>query len=172
MENNTERTCVVCKEKNEKKSLFRIAKRGSKFYYDREQRMQSRGAYICKTHDCVKRIAKHKRYNLELTELTKMLDDLKVGSKNYLEILRPMKSSEYLTFGINMVLDELDKIHFIIIAEDISDKNDKKLVARAKEMAIEYVHSGSKAELGEIFGKGEVTVVGVKNKKVARGLKE
>lgn len=172
MENKTERTCIVCREKNEKKNLFRIAKRGSKYVYDREQKMQSRGAYICRTHECVKRLSKHRKYNMDIAELSRMLEDLKKGAKDYLGILKAMKTSEFLSFGMNMVFEDIEKVHFIIIAEDISDKNDKKIISKAKEMGISYVHSGSKSQLGDIFGKAEVTVVGVKNKKVARGLIE
>lgn len=171
-ENKTERTCIVCREKNEKKNLFRIAKKGTKYVYDREQKMQTRGAYICKTHECVKRLSKHKKYNIEISEFSKMLEDLKKGAKDYIGILNAMKTSDYLSFGMNMVFEDIKQVHFIIIAEDISDKNDKKIITKAKEMGISYVHSNTKSELGEIFGKSEVTVIGVKNKKVARGLIE
>lgn len=81
-----------------------------------------------------------------------------------------MKNSEHLTFGINMVMEEIEHIHFLIIAEDISDKNDKKLVSKAKELNIPYVHFGNKTQLGEIFNKDEINVIAVKNKKIARGL--
>merc|ERR1711916_153758 len=109
---------------------------------------------------------------MDIAELSRMLEDLKKGAKDYLGILKAMKTSEFLSFGMNMVFEDIEKVHFIIIAEDISDKNDKKIISKAKEMGISYVHSGSKSQLGDIFGKAEVTVVGVKNKKVARGLIE
>lgn len=172
MENNPERTCIVCRKKDTKDKLFRVVKRGTKYLYDKEQKFQARGAYICKTHECVKRLSKHRKFNVEISELSKMLDDLKNSSKDYLNVLRAMRTSEYLTFGMNMVLEGIEQTHFIVIAEDISDKNDRKITTIAKEKNINYVHFGTREELGEIFGKSEVTVVGVKNKKVARGLIE
>ena len=71
-----------------------------------------------------------------------------------------------------LVTKEIEKVHFIIIAEDISEKNDKRLVSKAKEKNIPYVHYGKKSELGDIFNKEEINVIAVKNKKVARGLME
>lgn len=101
-----------------------------------------------------------------------MLNLLKKESKDYLNILKAMKNSKELVFGINMILDEIDKIHFIVIASDISDKNNTKLIDKAREKNIPFVHYGKKEQLGEIFGKSEVNVIAIKNKKVARGLIE
>ena len=39
-----------------------------------------------------------------------------------------------------------------------------------KELDIKYVYFGNKNQLGEIFGKEEVSVIAVKSKKMARGL--
>ena len=69
-----------------------------------------------------------------------------------------------------MVLDEIEHTHFLVLAQDISEKNEKKLLLKAKELSINFVYFGNKNQLGDIFGKEEVSVVGVKNKKIARGL--
>ncbi|WP_297405921.1 DUF448 domain-containing protein [uncultured Cetobacterium sp.] len=172
MDNHTpERTCVVCREKKDKKDLFRIAKISeSNYSFDEKQKMQTRSIYVCKTHECIQRISKNKKYNLRIEDLLAMVNLLKKQSKDYLNILKAMKNSDHLAFGINMVMEDLDHIHFLIIAEDISEKNDKKLIAKAKELNISYVHYGNKFQLGEIFKKDEVNVIAVKNKKIARGL--
>lgn len=166
-----ERTCVVCKEKKDKASLFRVANvKENNYSFDEKQNMQARAIYVCKTHECIKRISKNKKYNLKIEDLLKMVNLIKKSSKDYLKILSAMKNSEHLTFGINMVMDEIEHIHFLIIAEDISDKNDKKLISKAKEYNIPYVHFGDKTQLGEIFNKDEINVIAIKNKKIARGL--
>lgn len=166
-----ERSCIVCKEKKEKNNLFRIAKTDENNYqFDEKQRYQARSIYVCKTHECIKRISKNKKYNLKIEDLLSMVNLIKKESKDYLKILNAMKNSEHLAFGINMVMDDIQHIHFLIIAEDISEKNDKKLIAKAKEFNIPYVHFGDKNQLGEIFNKDEVNVIAIKNKKVARGL--
>lgn len=103
-------------------------------------------------------------------DLMKMLNLLKKGEKDYLNILKAMKNSQVLSFGMNMVLDEIEHTHFLVLAQDISEKNEKKLLLKAKELSINFVYFGNKNQLGDIFGKEEVSVVGVKNKKIARGL--
>ncbi len=174
MNNNNipERTCLVCKEKKCKNELFRIAKVEDEFVFDKEQIIQARGNYVCRTHECIKRISKNRKLNLSSENLYKMSMAIKKSQKNYLNLLNTMKRSEFLVFGINMVNEEIKKIHFIIIAEDISDKNDKRIMRLAREHKIKYIHYGSKSQLGEIFDKPEVNLIGVKSKKVARGMIE
>jgi predicted RNA-binding protein YlxR (DUF448 family) len=167
-----ERTCLVCREKNEKKDLFRIAEVDNQYVYDVNQDIQARGTYVCKTHECLKRLAKNKKINLSNEDLYKMATTVKKAQKNYLSLLETMKRSEFLVFGINMVNDDIKKIHFLIIAEDISEKNDKRIMRLAREHNIKYIHYGSKAQLGAIFDKTEVNLIGIKSKKVARGMTE
>lgn len=174
MKTNPERMCVICREKKDKADLFRIVEKDEegKFSLDEKQTAQKRGQYVCKTHECINRLSKHKKIKVEIEDLLKMLNLLKKDSKDYLKILRAMKNSQELVFGINMIFEEIEKVHFIIIAEDINERNDKRIVSKAKEKNIPYVHYGKKTELGDIFNKEEVNVIAVKNKKVARGLIE
>lgn len=166
-----ERTCLICKEKKEKKDLFRLVKIGEDRYsFDEKQRAQSRGYYICKSHECLKRLSKHKKIKIDTENLMKMLNLLKKGEKDYLNILKAMKNSQALSFGMNMVLEEIEHTHFLVLAEDISEKNERKLLAKAKELNINFVYFGNKTQLGDIFGKNEVSVIAVKSKKMARGL--
>ena len=174
MKTNPERMCVICREKKDKADLFRIVEKDEegKFSLDEKQIAQKRGQYVCKTHECINRLSKHKKIKVKIEDLLKMLNLLKKDSKDYLKILRAMKNSQELVFGINMIFEEIEKVHFIIIAEDINERNDKRIVSKAKEKNITYVHYGKKTELGDIFNKEEVNVIAVKNKKVARGLIE
>lgn len=166
-----ERTCFICKQKNEKANLFRLTKQDdSKYVFDEKQKQQSRGYYICKTHECLKRLSKHKKIKVSTDDLMKMLNLLKRKEKDYLNILRAMKNSQVLSFGMNMVLDEIEHTHFLVLAEDISEKNERKLLMKAQELKISYVYCGTKNQLGDIFGKNEVSVIAVKSKKIARGL--
>lgn len=173
MKNTTvqERTCLICKQKNEKKNLFRLTKQTeSKYVFDEKQKQQSRGYYICKNHECLKRLSKHKKIQTRTEDLMKMLNFLKKNEKDYLNILKAMKNSQALSFGMSMVLEEIEHIHFLVLAEDISEKNERKLLAKARELNINYVYYGNKTQLGDIFGKNEVSVIAVKSKRMARGL--
>ena len=166
-----ERTCLICREKKEKKDLFRLVKSGEdRYYFDEKQKAQSRGYYVCKSPECLKRLSKHKKIKVSTDDLMKMLNQLNKGEKDYLNILKAMKNSQALSFGMNMVLEEIEHTHFLVLAEDISEKNERKLLAKAKELDIKYVYFGNKNQLGEIFEKEEVSVIAVKSKKMARGL--
>ena len=45
-----ERTCIICRAKNGKSKLFRLAKVKDTFYeLDKEQKKQSRAVYVCKS---------------------------------------------------------------------------------------------------------------------------
>jgi predicted RNA-binding protein YlxR (DUF448 family) len=169
-QNNPERTCVVCRSKKSKDELFRFAEKKGKFVFDKNMDVQARGAYVCKDANCINRLSKHKKYNISIEELGKMMAALKKEKKDYLNILSAMKSSDYLVFGIKMIFEEIDKIHFVIIADDISEKNDVKLIRILDEKKINYAYFSDKQKLGAIFSKKEVNAVGIKSKKVARGL--
>lgn len=58
------------------------------------------------------------------------------------------------------------------MAQDISKKNEEKVLRRINELKIPYVVVGTMEELGKVFNKEEITVIGIKDKKMARGLIE
>ena len=53
------RTCCACRNRNEKAKLLRVARtKQGEYRIDKEQSLQGRGAYICKTPECVKTAVK------------------------------------------------------------------------------------------------------------------
>ena len=157
-----ERTCIICRTKKEKSKLFRLAKLKETFYeFDKEQKKQSRAVYVCKSLNCLGKLAKHNKVKLDSQDLMSMLN-----------ILNSMKKSVELVFGINLLFENIEHVHFIVIAEDISKKNEEKIIRRINELKIPYVVVGSMQELGKVFNKEEITVIGIKDKKMARGLIE
>ena len=64
----------------------------------------------------------------------KMLNQLNKGEKDYLNILKAMKNSQALSFGMNMVLEEIEHTHFLVLAEDISEKNREKTSSKSKRI--------------------------------------
>ena len=146
-----ERTCVLCRAKKDKSKLFRLAKVKEGFYeFDKEQKKQTRAVYVCKSLTCLGRLAKHNKVKLDSQDLMAMLSIINKANKNYLNILNSMKNSGELVFG----------------------KNEEKILRRISELKIPYVTAGTMEELGKIFNKEEITVIGIKDKKMARGLIE
>ena len=73
--NNPMRKCVGCNTMNAKTSMIRIAKDESKeFVVDETQKLQSRGAYICRNRECIKKALKNK--GLERSLKCKLSEDL------------------------------------------------------------------------------------------------
>ena len=168
-----ERTCVLCRAKKDKLKLFRLAKVKEGFYeFDKEQKKQTRAVYVCKSLTCLGRLAKHNKVKLDSQDLMAMLSIINKANKNYLNILNSMKNSGELVFGINLLFENIEHVHFIVLAQDISKKNEEKILRRISKLKIPYVTAGTMEELGKIFNKEEITVIGIKDKKMARGLIE
>lgn len=165
------RTCVICRSKNEKSKLFRLTKVNEAFYeFDKEQKKQSRAVYVCKSLSCLGKLAKHNKVKVDSQDLMTMLNIINKANKNYLNILNSMKNSGELVFGINLLFENIEHVHFIVMAQDISKKNEDKIFRRITELKIPYIVVGTMQELGKIFNKEEITVIGIKDKKMARGL--
>ena len=168
-----ERTCIICRAKNEKSKLFRLARLKETFYeFDKEQKKQTRAVYVCKSLNCLGKLAKHNKIKVDSQDLMSMLNIINKTSKNYINILNSMKNSGELVFGINLLFENIEHIPFIVMAQDISKKNEEKVFKKVNELKIPYVVVGTMQELGKIFNKEEITVIGIKDKKMARGLVE
>lgn len=165
-----ERTCIICRKKEEKKTFFRLCQREDKYYWDKTGKAQARGYYVCPSKECLGRLAKHKKIKVEMQDLYEMIKEVEKYEKNYIGIFQTMKHSNMLTFGMKMVLEEIEHIHLLIVATDISDKYARQLEEQSSERKIPLEYFGTKEELGKVFGKEEVNLIAVKDKKMARGL--
>ncbi len=47
------RMCTVCKAMKDKSELIRIAKNSDGIFVDADNKIQGRGAYICKAEECI-----------------------------------------------------------------------------------------------------------------------
>ena len=92
------RMCVCCRRKGEKSSFFRMAQRDKKYVFDKEMKIQARGFYVCKMKECIERLSKNKKYDIEIQCLIKMLENIK--KNDIIDILKPMKNSDFFVFGI------------------------------------------------------------------------
>lgn len=69
-----------------------------------------------------------------------------------------------------MVEENIKKVKYVIIAKDSNKKNTEKLLKLCNENKIEYIITASKRELGEVFSKEEINVIGITDRKAAQGL--
>ncbi len=48
-----QRMCTVCRTMKDREELFRVVKNSDGVFVDKDNKIQGRGAYICKTEECV-----------------------------------------------------------------------------------------------------------------------
>ncbi len=166
-----ERTCICCRKKGEKDEFFRIAEQDGRYTYDEDMKIQSRGFYICKDIECVKRLSKNRKYNVELEELTKLLKKLEKRGKSLIDIIRPMKNSDFFIFGIDENISEIKKkkVKLLVLPKDINQKYIDQFMRLKEEYDIKILNIEKKEEFLNIFSRN-VNVVGIINKKVAKGI--
>ena len=163
--------CICCRRKGQKNEFFRITEQDGKYIFDKEMKVQARGFYVCKTNECIEKLSKHKKYNIEIEQLVKMLEQLKNEKKSIIDILRSMKNSEYFVFGIDEVFDGIkrDKIKLVIIPSDIKAKYIEEFKKMKKKFNFEIIFIEKKEELIRLFSR-DVNVIGIFNKKVIKGI--
>ena len=61
--NNFTRMCVVCRERKHKAEFARVVRYGGEFRIDESGNADGRGAYVCKTADCMDNMVKRRALN-------------------------------------------------------------------------------------------------------------
>lgn len=58
------RTCIVCRECSEKKQLLRVVRnKDGEIFLDKTGKADGRGAYVCSSEECIKKLKKGKFLN-------------------------------------------------------------------------------------------------------------
>lgn len=64
MSSNPIRTCIVCKNKGTKDNFFKIVKnKDGSILVENKERIDGRGAYVCKKEECIDKLEKSKALN-------------------------------------------------------------------------------------------------------------
>ncbi len=166
-----ERTCVCCRKKNEKGEFFRLSKVEDSYVLDKEMKIQNRGFYVCKNQDCIEKLSKHKKYNIDMEYLMEMLRILKKKRKNIIDIIRPMKNSEFFIFGVEENIEAIKKgkVKLVILPEDINGKYISEFMKLKEKFEITVINVNKKKEIADIFSRN-VNVIGIFGKKVVNGI--
>ena len=166
-----ERMCICCRKKGEKPEFFRIAEQDGKYVFDKEMKIQARGFYVCKTVQCIEKLSKHKKYNIEMEQLVKMLEEMKKQKKNIIDILKPMKNSEYFVFGIDENIEGIkkNKVRLLILPKDINEKYAEQFKRLEEKFEVIIVNIEKKEEFLNVFSRN-VNVVGITDKRVVNGI--
>lgn len=163
------RMCVCCRRKGEKSSFFRMAQRDKKYVFDKEMKIQARGFYVCKMKECIERLSKNKKYDIEIQCLIKMLENIK--KNDIIDILKPMKNSDFFVFGIeeNIYYIKKEKVKLVVIPRDINKKYIEEFLHLQKKSFINIIFIEKKEKFIKLFMR-DVNVIGIFDKKVIKGI--
>ncbi|QUB95985.1 DUF448 domain-containing protein [Leptotrichia sp. oral taxon 218] len=163
------RMCVCCRRKGEKDSFFRVAQKDKKYVFDKEMKIQARGFYVCKTKECIEKLSKNKKYDIEIQYLVKMLENIE--KNNIIDILKPMKNSKFFAFGIDENINYIkkEKVKLVVIPRDINKKYIEEFLRLQEKYSINIIFIEKKEEFIKLFMR-DVNVVGIFDKKVIKGI--
>lgn len=163
------RMCVCCRRKGEKDSFFRVAQKDKKYVFDKEMKIQARGFYVCKTKECIEKLSKNKKYDIEIQYLVKMLENIE--KNNIIDILKPMKNSKFFAFGIDENINYIkkEKVKLVVIPRDVNKKYIEEFLRLQEKYSINIIFIEKKEEFIKLFMR-DVNVVGIFDKKVIKGI--
>ena len=77
-----------------------------------------------------------------------------------------------LTIGSDASREALvrDRVHLMILAEDVSPGSGRKIEGMAKDRGIPVIRFSSKSVLGNLLGREKVAVLGILEESFAKGL--
>lgn len=57
------RMCMACRERKDKKEMLRVVKNGDGVHLDFTGKADGRGAYLCNSEECLKKLLRYKLVN-------------------------------------------------------------------------------------------------------------
>ena len=108
---------------------------------------------------------------MESSELLEMLKEIEKEKKNIIDIIRPMKNSDFFVFGVDENIEGIkkNKVKLLILPKDINEKYINQFTKLKEEYKTVVINIEEKKELSYIFLR-DVNVVGIIDKKVVNGI--
>ena len=166
-----ERMCIICKKRNGKQNLFRFSSVDGRYLYDIDQKIQNRGFYLCDNPACLNALSKHKKFKVEPDELMKILSVLKKKNKDILDILKSMRGSENLVYGMEETTEAMKRgrIKLIVIPADIKKNHMIELETLCTKHKVRKIVIEKREDLEKIFERN-LNIVGITNKRAVEGI--
>ena len=177
-----QRTCLGCRETLDQDQLVRyvLAPDGA-VTVDYRHRLPGRGGYTCLKAQCLGAAVQRKQFDRAFKGSNKppVLGELRAEivrqvQDKVLSLVGMARKSSNLISGSNMVLTCLEapgQVGLLLLADDISEGIASKVLARAERHGVAHVRMFDKDLLGQVAGKGERSIVGIKSGRLAQALK-
>ncbi len=170
------RTCICCREAKNKEDLYRFTIINNEVVLDYYKKLEGRGFYVCKVKDCFKKLnkklieknMKKENFHFDKEKIYNRLKSMLIA--HIYNLIKISNKSGKAVATVKKVLEIAEKISLIIISKDLSINSKDKIEKYFKEkFKIEDLFT--KEELGRIFNKSEVGVVGIVDLKLSEKLK-
>lgn len=165
------RECISCGNHKPKGEMMRIVIQGDSVKeesYDETGKVRGRGAYICRTPECIKSAFEKGLITEEMSgELLNGLD------KYIMSMLSIAAKAGKISSGeVQCEAAISDKIaYFIIIARDASPNTTKKFINKCDYYNIPYTISFEKEKLGQMIGRADRSCVAVMDEGIAKQIR-
>ena len=164
-----QRSCIGCREVREQGELVRLVRApDGQILVDYRHKLPGRGAYTCLSRHCLERAVSRRQFDRAFKSSCQPVTAAALAAALAQAITQRLaallgmarKSSQFLSGG-NQVLDALDRpqdLAVVILADDISVGVAAKLTGKADGGGVPCLRFASKADLGQMLGRGERSV--------------
>lgn len=177
-----QRSCLGCRQVLDQGLLVRyVLSPQGEVLVDYRHKLPGRGAYTCLDCGCIASAVKRRQFERAFRGGARNVDEvLLCGAvreqirERILNLLGMARKSSNVVSGSSLVLDSLGErtgLALVLLADDVSTAIGEKVAAKAAAAGIPCARLFDKGALGQILGKGERSVVALKNGLLAESVK-
>lgn len=177
-----QRSCLGCRQVFEQNLLVRyVLSPLGEVLVDYRHKLPGRGAYTCLARSCIEAAVKRRQFDRAFRGSAGNLDAAVLGEavrrqvlERILNLLGMARKSANVVSGSSLVMESMGArsgLALVVIAEDVSAAIGEKVTARAAMAGIPCFRLFDKGLLGQVLGKGERSVVALKNGLLAESVK-
>jgi len=177
-----QRTCLGCRKAQDQDLLVRyVLTPQGEIVVDYRRKLPGRGAYTCIDPSCVASAVKQKQFQRAFkSEILSPQGDALVKSlelqieTRILNLVGMARKAGKVATGGNLVLGALrvpGELALVLLARDVSSGIADKVLAKAEVAGVPCFSLSDKGRLGQITGKGERSVVGLRPGQLGDSLK-
>jgi len=167
------RTCLGCRLSLDQGRLIRyVLDPEKRIVVDYRKKLPGRGAYTCAAKSCIMAAAGKGRFERAFRESHQPVSGEELAEnvaqklrERLLNLVGIARKSGCTISGSNLVMETLrgrGGLGIIILGEDIAPSIGEKVTSRAAGAGVPCVYLFDKRTLGQVVGKGDRSVVGIK----------
>jgi predicted RNA-binding protein YlxR (DUF448 family) len=164
-----QRTCLGCRQEQDRSRLVRYVRApDGTVLVDYRQKLPGRGAYTCLNSECISQAVSRRQFDRAFRSAClpvaaadlrqRLIEELHERLAALLGMAR--KSSQIISGGSQVLaaLDRPERLQAVILADDVSAGVAEKVVSKAEGRALPCLRFSTKADLGQLLGRGERSV--------------